>query len=248
MSWIGDFAKNNTNSIITNTLNAVENFGKSAVNALLPNDYEYYLCSFELYDSKRDRVGFLSFVVMPEQISESYSPIQTIVKTHGGIVTTFNPTFAPIDINLSGTFGKKFRLVSNFSDPTKKNGGGLFNINFGITKSLKLNASMGVKSGYGLTKILHHILDTASKLDAYGKPHFLCFNNYAFNTSYVVNVTNYSFSQSVQQNMMWYYTIALKAVGEKPKIDNKTVNKLNVVSSNAIANGLTNVITNMVGF
>lgn len=245
MSWIGDFAKNNTNNVLTNTINAVENFGKSAVNALLPNDYEYYLCSFELYNSKREKVGFLSFVVMPEQISESYSPIQTIVKTHSGIVTVFNPTFAPVDINFSGTFGKKFRLISNFKDPTEKKNNGIFNINFGI-----FNESIGVKSGYGLTKLLHHILETSSKLDSYGKPYFLCFNNYAFNTSYVVNVMNYSFSQNYAQNMIWQYNISLKAVGEKPKIENnnKISSKLSSVASNAIANGLTNVITNMIGF
>lgn len=39
-------------------IDATIDFGKSAVHALMPDDYEYYLCSFELYNSKMDRKGF----------------------------------------------------------------------------------------------------------------------------------------------------------------------------------------------
>lgn len=236
--------KSGLNNLVSSTMNAVIDFGKSAVHALMPDDYEYYLCSLELYDSDYNKVGFLSFVVMPDQISENHVPIQTITKTHGGIVTTFNPTFAPIDITLAGTFGKKFRLISDYKDPTHKKSGFL-NINFGKL----LNVNMGVKSGYGLTKILDHILKTANTLDDNGRPYFLCFNNYAFNTSYIVNVMNYNFSQSYEQNMIWFYQISLRAVGEKPKkVGNKMGSLLGSVASNSIANGLTKVITGMVGF
>ena len=223
-------------------INAVIDFGKSALHSVMPDDYEYYLCSFELYDSKMNKKGFLSFVVMPDQITESHSPIQSVTKTHSGIVTTFNDSFSPVNITISGTFGKKFRIVSNYKDPGSKRGG-FFSLNIGKAFSL------GVKSGYGLTKILKNIIHIANKLDEYGKPYFLIFNNYAFNTSYVVNPTNFQFHQGYENNMIWYYSINMTAVGNKPKKIMKHTGKLlGSVASNAISNGLTNIINNMIGF
>lgn len=217
-------------------------YKRGDLHAIAPDDYENYLCSFELFDSDRNRKGFLSFVVMPEQISESVSPIQTITKTNGGIVTTINPSFSPIDINLSGTFGRKFRIVSNLKDPAKDLTG-FFNMNFGKF----LNMSIGSKSGYGLTKVLQHILQYSNAVGKdTQKPYFLCFNNYALNTHYIVDVVNYSFQQSQNTNMMWYYNISLRAVGYRPKSINGIDDSfLNSVASNAISNGLTNLITGM---
>lgn len=222
--------------------NAVLTFGKSAVHTLMPDEYEYYLCSLELYDSTHTKTGYISFIVMPDQISESHSPIQNIVKTHNGIVTVINPTFAPIDINLAGTFGRKWRLATNYKSPTKKSG--FMSLNFG--KLLSMN--IGVKSGYGLTKVLEKILKMANSLDSLGKPHILVFNNYAFNTSYVVNALNFNFSQGSEQNMIWFYSISLRAVGYKPIYAKETAgNFLSKVASNAIAGGLNKLCSSMIG-
>lgn len=244
-SQIENIGKKGANELTRTVIDSVLEVGKSALHVLIPDDYEYYLCSLELYDSNFKKEGFLSFVVMPDQIMENHTPIQTMTKTHGGIVTTFNPTFAPIDISFSGTFGKKFRMVTNVvQDPTKKKGGNLLNLNLG-----KLgNVGIGVKSGYGLTKVLEHILRMANKTDGNNKPYFLIFNNYAFNTSYVVNVVNFQFTQSYEQNMIWHYNVTLKAVGRKPKKLNKKWNLLGQVASNSISNGLTKTITGMIGF
>ena len=245
MSFLGqvtNIAKSHTNLMIQQTLDAVLTFGKSAVHTIMPDDYEFYLCSLELYNSKKIRVGFISFVVMPDQIAESHSPIQTEVKTHGGIVTVINTTCAPVDISLAGTFGRKWRLVSNFQDPTKKKNGFL-NLNFGKI----LGMEVGVKSGYGLVKLLDKILQKSQELDDYGKPHFLTFNNYSFNTAYIVNVSNYTYSQSYEQNMIWNYQLNLRAVGYKPSSINKKGNLLGTVASNAISSGLTKIISGMIG-
>lgn len=225
-------------------MNAVMTVGKAAVHTIIPDDYEYYLCSLELYDSTHDKVGYISFVVMPDQISENHTPIQNIVKTHGGIVTVINPTFAPIDINLSGTFGRKWRLVSNYKDPTEVQNG-FMNLNFGKTWDMKV----GVKSGYGLTKVLEKILKKSNDLDTLAKPYTLVFNNYAFNTSYIVNAMNFNFSQSVEQNMMWMYSVVLRAVGYKPIYAKETAGQfLSKVSSNAIAGGLTKICSSMLEY
>lgn len=243
LGQLGNIGKKATNMGTEQLINAILTVGKSAVHTIIPDEYEYYLCSLELYDSKHTKTGYISFVIMPDQISESHSPIQTIVKTHGGIVTVINPTFAPIDISLAGTFGRKWRLASNYKDPTKDKSGFL-SLNFGKL----LNMSIGVKSGYGLTKVLEKILKEANSLDSSGKPYTLVFNNYAFNTSYVVNVMNFSFSQSTEQNMMWSYSIALRAVGYKPIYAKQTMGGfLGSVASNAIAGGLTKLCTSMIG-
>lgn len=235
-------------SIKNGIVDAAIQFGKSALHTVMPDDYEYYLCSFELYDSKMNKKGFLSFVVMPDQITESYSPIQSVVKTNSGIVTTFNETFSPINITISGTFGKKFRIVSNYIDPGSKqlrSGGGNFSLNLNVGNAFNI----GMKSGYGLTKILSNILQSSTETDNFGQPYFLIFNNYAFNTSYIVNVTNFQFNQGYENNMIWYYSINMTAVGHKPRNKTNHISKfLGSVASNSISNGLTNIITNMIGF
>jgi hypothetical protein len=228
--------KTAVNQAISATRSTIVETGKAALHAMAPNDYEYYLCSLELYDSSLQKVGFLSFVVMPNQIIENHTPIQTITKTHGGIVTTFNQSFNPIDINISGTFGKKFRLVNGLQDPIDLSVG-------------KINKSkVGTKSGYGLIKVLEHILKESNKTDALGKPTILIFNNYAFNTHYVVEVTGYTFQQSYEQNMMWNYQINMRAVGYKPtKLATSTADFLKQVASNSISNGLNTMINKMAG-
>ena len=228
-------------------------YGKAALHAAAPDSYEYYLCSLELMNSQGEQEGFISFMVMPENISETYQPILNTIRTFGGYVTNLNPNFIPVDIQLSGTFGRKWRLSGNLKDPTKTNKN-LFNLSVG-----KLSINPGsVISGYGLTKVMQHILQSASKVGGLAthsvdvdnpKPYFLIYNNYALNTSYVVEVINYNFQQSMATNMMWNYNIQLRAVANTLKFFKKNSSDLlSTVKSNAIANGLTKVITGMVGY
>jgi hypothetical protein len=244
LGQIGNIGKSNVNNISSSVLDVAINVGKSALNALFPDDYEYYLCSLELLDSNSKQVGFLSFVVMPDQIIENHQPIQSMIKTHNGIVTVYNPTFNPVDISIAGSFGRKFRVVSNFKDPDKSKNG-FFDINFGKLMSM----DVGVKSGYGLSKILEHMLEKSNKSDDSGMPYFLIFNNYAFNKSYVVDVLGYSYSQNIQNNMIWNYNLSMRAVANKMdfmKGKNKWDN-LKTVAANSISNGLTKIINDMIG-
>lgn len=236
--------KTTLNGAIQATRGALVETGRAAIHAIAPDEYEYYLCSLELLDGSGERQGFISFVVMPDQIVESHTPIQTMTKTHSGIVTTFNPSFSPIDITISGTFGKKFRLVTGLADPMKRKGGGL-NLSFGKLAT----TTVGAKSGYGLMKILEHILIKSEKIDeSTGKPYFVIFNNYAFNTHYVVNIVNYNFQQSYDQNMIWHYNVVMKAVAEKPKgLGMSMSHFLGSVAANSMANGMTKLIAGMAG-
>lgn len=235
--------KTTLNGAIQATRGALVETGRAAIHAIAPDEYEYYLCSLELLNGSGERKGFISFVVMPDQIVESHTPIQSMVKTHSGIVTTFNPSFSPINISISGTFGKKFRLITGLADPMKTKGGGI-NLSFGKLAT----ATVGAKSGYGLIKVLEHILKMSEKVDEQGKPYFVIFNNYAFNTHYVVNIMNYGFQQSSDQNMIWYYNISMQAVAYKPKgLGMSVFHFLGSVAANSMANGMTKLIASMAG-
>ena len=227
-------------SVIENTLNAAMTVGKAALHAMAPDNYEYYMCSLELIDCSGNQVGFISFVVMPNNITESTTPIQTQTKTKNGMVTLFNDSFAPVNISLQGTFGRKFKIVTDMVDPSEK-GNNFFNGNIA-------GVEIAIKSGYGLTRVLQYILKKTNELDTQGRPYILLFNNYSFNSSYVVDVMSYSFNQSIENNMLWFYELQLKAIAPGSAVRSSKQNNaqlLKVVASNAIAQGLTNVINDV---
>lgn len=230
-------------SVRANALNAIMTVGRAALHATAPDNYEYYMCSLELIDRYGEQVGFISFVIMPNNITESTTPIQTQTKTKNGMVTLFNDSFAPVSISVQGTFGRKFRIVANMTDPNEK-GKNFFNGNLGKVAGI----NTAVKSGYGLTRVLQYILKKTNELDAQGRPYILLFNNYSFNTSYVVDVMSYSFTQSVENNMLWFYEFQLKAVAPGSAVKSRKPNNaqlLKTVASNTIAQGLTNVLNDV---
>ena len=246
MSSVSTFMKSQLSSITGNAIDAALNVGKAALNAIMPDDIEYYLCSLELYSQDKKRIGFLSFVVMPDMMEETHSPIQTMIKTHRGVTTVFNDSFAPVDISFSGTFGRKFRLLASFKDPKLElDQKGFFNLSLGSVAGV----GVGVKSGYGITKIMEHILQRSYKTES-GKPFYLIFNNYALNTSYVCDVINYTVYQDSGSNMMWGYNVHLRAVAENSAFFKKSnrLKNLKDIAAMQVANGLTNVVSNMIGF
>ena len=240
------------NTAFKSVVDTAISLGKAALHAALPDDFEYYLCSLELVNHKGDREGFLSFSVMPEQISESYAPIQTMMKTHNAVVTIFNDSFAPVNITIAGTFGRKIRLLLNDKDPKFTTGSGanqgkqFLSLNFGKIAGMEV----GVKTGYGMTKILQHILDCSTRTSANGKPYYLKFCNYALNTAYIVDVVNYDLNQNMGSNMIWNYSMTLRAVAPLSTFENtknKLKNLLPEVAANSIASGVTNIASGMIG-
>lgn len=239
---INNITKTAINSSVGNALNAAMTVGSAALHMLAPDNYEYYMCSLEVIDCNRKQIGFISFIVMPNNISESRTPIQTQTKTKNGLVTLFNDSFNPVIISLQGTFGRKFRIVTNLTDPSEKKS--FFDGNIGKV----WGTNIMIKSGYGLSKLLKFILDKANEVDKDGRPYLLLFNNYAFNTSYVVDVVSYTFNQSIENNMMWYYDFQLKATAPGTAVKTKKQSNaqlLKTVASNAIAQGLSNVINDV---
>ena len=179
--------------------------GKAAANALWPEDFESYLLSLELVDSNDSMVDFLTFPVMPDNISEDESNINNIKKTARGITSLSNSTFIPRNITISGTFGRKFRFLvgrSRILDFT------------GITASGSKQKvfSNTLKTGYGVTKALESILKKSRRLDNKGNPYRLYLYNAAFGTNYLVKYSTKNFNQSLDSNMIWNYSITFKAI------------------------------------
>lgn len=238
---------NTVNSVVENARSAVVTVGKAALHALAPDNFEYYMCSLELLDSQGNTKGFMTFAVMPNNIMETKAQIASITKTNKGIVSLFNSTFVPRDISIQGTFGRKFRLLLGMKEVENVSVIPFFGGNLGFDF---LGGDVLIKTGYGLTKMLKSMVDSSFKLDDEGNPCILIFNNYALNTHYIVEVLQSSFSQSVENNMLWYYSLEMKAVAPadavKRQDGNSDISKfLTTVASGAIAKSITGVLNDV---
>lgn len=244
---MADSLGNTVNSVVENVKSVALTVGKSALHALAPDNFEYYMCSLELIDSQGNTKGFMTFTVMPNNIMETKSQIASITKTNKGIVSVFNSTFVPRDISIQGTFGRKFRLLLGMKEVKNVSQIPFFGGNLGFNFS---DGDSLIKTGYGLTKMLKNMVDSSYKLDDKGNPCILIFNNYALNTSYIVEVLQSSFSQSVENNILWYYSLEMKAVAPadavKRQDGNSDVSKLiTSVNSGSIAKGITGILNDV---
>ena len=243
MDW-SSIGKSRVNSIHENVISVVGTLGRAAIHAMAPDNFEYYMCSLELLDSSKSTKGFMTFAVMPNNILETKTEIATINKTNRGVVTTFNSSFVPRDISIQGTFGRKLRLIIGAKEPS--NGDKTWFGNLMSSGNLGFNMLGGdvlVKTGYGLTKMLKKIVDTAYTLDENGKPHTLIWTNYAFNTSYVVEILQSSYSQTYENNMLWYYNLEMKAVAPASAIKTENFGGfMKGVAANSIGNAIGNLL------
>jgi len=194
--------------------------GKEAINSLYPDEIEYYACALELVNSIGTTIDFFSFPVMPQGMQESKPVLTNIKKTHTGVVITTHTTFVPFDIQINGHFGRMFRKLSDFGGST----GNATNtphegFREGKDKAKKLTPvtvrpmfSTEYKTGYGNTKILESIFNKARQADSNSNPVKLIFYNLSLNSNYMVEPMNLVLSQNRDMNMIWQYTLSMKAV------------------------------------
>jgi hypothetical protein len=179
--------------------------GRGALHAIAPDDFELYACTFELIDSQGVIEDIFHFPVMPSGISVGRQSLVNIKKSGTAYMSQFNDSFVGRNVNLSGTFGKKFRLMISKGEGAnihEKGGTGkLFN-----------NFDLNVKTGYGAVKLLERIIESSQKLDDYGNPKLLVFYNSTINHNHVIEVLNFQLQQSLENNMMWNWSIEIKSV------------------------------------
>ena len=240
--YIGQTALNST---IENTIRIADTLGRAGLHAVMPDLFEYYMCSLELLDDNGNTKGFLMFPVMPSNIVETKTAIATVTKTNAGVVTLFNPTFVPRDISIQGTFGRKLRLLSgkevNDNQKSWFNKAASGDFGFGL-----FGTDFLVKTGYGLIKMMERMTDKLYELDENGKPYVMLFNNYALNTQYVVEVLQRSFSQGQDNNMLWYYNLEMKAIAPASAVKNtggKSKDFWKKVSAGAIAKSIGGIVS-----
>lgn len=198
--------------------------GSQMMSCLFPNDFEWYMVALELVDSQENTIDYLTFPITPSAITKT-EPVKTnIRRSMGGTTVLTSPTFTPQEINIKGNFGRNIKFLisagvsplgANLStDSSKFN---LYSIQGGknTVPMMKFPGfALGIKTGYGVIKILQAILSKSVGLDNFGQPMQLNFYNMALGESYrvVVPPSGYQFSQDLSNNMIWNYNITLMAV------------------------------------
>ncbi|NIG54745.1 hypothetical protein [Chitinophaga sp. Cy-1792] len=192
----------------------LEQSGREGINVMYPTEFEQYICALELVDGDGSTLKYFIFPVMPSSLEES-QPKPTIFKRSlGGIVAMSSTTFSPVDISLSGTFGRKFRILlgSNFTDFVssfrKPKGANLLEK---VKDAARQVFDDRVKTGYGCLKVMEELIQDADRVDEKG-PRFLIFYNLAFGNSYYVKPMSFKISMTEENNMLHNYTLALKAI------------------------------------
>lgn len=200
----------------SNFRQALERLGNSNLQGLYPNDFEYYLMAFELRQGKRltDR---LIFPILPQNIEMPKRKATTIKDTFGGTVTLTSPKFVPFQINMSGDFGRRFKLLLNFVKEQRTDT--FFNT---IREKFVNDFNATAKTGYGLVKELERIFNKSVSLDSNNRPYELIFYNLAFNEIYYVEFTDFTPSQSHGENRIWKYNISLTAVAPANELQDRT--------------------------
>jgi len=216
--------------------------GRAYLHTLAPDDFEYYACAFQVVDSNAEIEYTFNFPVMPNAIQISKRPHVSIKKTMRGYVDTFSTSFVGPSINISGTFGRKFRLLIQRDN----------NVNQQTLKKEEQTADYKkdtfdarVKTGYGATKLLEKVLKKSTQLDSLGQPYRLLFYNFASNESYFVEVLSFQISQSLENNAMWNYSIELKGLAYADLFIYNDKNIKNMVATNAVQKMLNNTFNNL---
>lgn len=201
-------------------LGVLTQIGKVGLNITHPKEFELYLCALELTDENFNTLQYFVFPVMPTNMDETQTFVSTVKKTLGGITVLNTPTFIPRDITLAGTFGRKFRVllgqdytefISSFKTVDDKL---TFQSAFdGIVQIFDDR----VKTGFGCLKIMEEIINSVNKIDDLGSRR-LILHNPAIGNSYLIKPQSLKLSQTQETNMIWSYSLSLKAIASLDQI------------------------------
>ena len=192
--------------------------GKGGLNALYPNEFEYYLVALELVDANFKTIQYFIFPIMPTGLNEVIPQITNIKKTTGGYSVVSSSQFISTNISLSGNFGRNFKVLlgKTYQDLVQS-----FVVQNGLLSTISTQSIINgvenffdnnIKTGYGCIKILQSIIDKAKVVDAQG-PRYLLFYNLALGNNYIVKAGDLTFSMSMESNMIWNYSLPLRSIG-----------------------------------
>ena len=203
-----EIARRKFDELVSGASGLVTDAGRLFAHTLFPNDFEYYLFAFELIDGDSGKVtDRFVFPVNPSSESIDKNNIIGIQKSHTGITSYVNNSFVPKPISISGTFGRKFKLMSfNKRTTTSSEVKGISDVVADFIPD--------IKTGYGAIKSMERILEKSRQETEKGSPYYLLFYNLSFNQAYVVEYTNLNVSQTIDNNMMWNYSLNMTAVAD----------------------------------
>lgn len=243
----------------------LKDVGAAAVHALFPNDFEYYLITLELVNSKDETVDYLAFPVNPDSINYNYPSFVNVKKSLGGITSLDTATFTPRSVNIEGTFGRRFKLLLrplNFSMqevPGKlkhkprygetyygPGGGG----QVPGTGKVQIQTNVfdpKIKTGYGTIKILESIVEKSKGIDEEGKPLKLYLYNPALGHNWMVTLKSFAARQDYStSNMMWRYTCELSVIAPLASVKpDLTTSLLGVMGTNILQQGGTRLLNDV---
>ena len=233
----------------------VSSLGSAGLHAMFPNDFEYYMVGLELTTYEGKTIDFLLFPVLPSQIRKSEKPITNIKKTLGGVVSLISNKFIPIEYNISGNFGRSFKIVLqnekvlDFRALGYSFSSGKQERDYSEEKDSRgNNFSMMFRSGYGLTKMLQGICNK-SLGNIYGQPNLLFFYNLALGDSYLVEYLDLTINQGLETNKIWNYNLNLKAVAPMSELKFEKERSLtNLIAMSEIQKSANNLANTALGF
>lgn len=226
--------------------------GKAGLNALYPNEFEYYIVTLELTDSTGKTVEYLTFPITPDALTHTSKNLTNVKKTLGGVTAIDIEGFVPTQLSISGTFGRHLKIIANQAESISSDNSsinGYFNPK--TSQQLELKTAIfnsKIKTGYGTIKLLEALINKSTSLDANNRPHKLFYYSPAQGYSYLIKVMNLELDQDMGSNMLWKYTLTIEtlapAFSSTPTQENNTAltksMKLNVLqrTGNIIVNNL----------
>lgn len=190
------------------------NSASALMSTLYPIDFEAYQISFELCDSKGTTIDYFSFPIMPSELNIKENIPVKIENTFGGVNSISSNIFVPKEIDLSGNFGRQFKILvrNKVVVPFVKKVIQERDYGTGGQQRKELEVSNLLKSGYGCIKVLQSIINRSVEVDSYGECNKLYFYNMAYGESYIVKPITFRSYQNMSANGIWSYNLNLKAV------------------------------------
>ena len=232
--------------------------GRAGLSALYPNDFEAYIIGLELTTWDGKTIDYLAFPVMPNSIQQTEPKRTTIKQTGNGVTALTIGTFTPKEITIRGNFGRNFKILagrafSGFSKPTYSIQSGKRTIEslHDTNTTAKFNPfDFGIKTGYGVTKMLQAMIDKSNGLDSNGKQFMLYFYNMALGENYLVKIppNGFNLNQSMSSNMIWEYSLTMVAVAPLNYVlgnAKSNQNRLTLAATSIVQTGVQQVVSDI---
>lgn len=202
----------------TTWINKAKAIGYTAAATLLsglyPVDFEAYMIAFELCDSKDKTLDYFTFPIMPTDLSiEEEIPVK-VENTFGGVNTISSNVFVPKIINLTGNFGRQFRVLIRNKITIPFVHKTIQERDYGVkgVQRKETEVSNSLKTGFGSFKVLQSIINRSVEVDDEGECNKLYMYNMAYGESYLVKPMTFRGSQNISHNGIWNYELSLRAV------------------------------------